>query len=231
MSTDQNGIQLKRTGGLGFGPSELVEPVDIIWKGMLLYILDRGAKSVKLYDRMLNFRGENKLSDVFPSSQVSDPGAMSVNNFGEIFITDRLSHTILAADQNLRERGDVFFVENLPGKKLQFPIVIFSDGDFIAVRDSNGLFLFDRYLNFLNFTELKKSQSLSGILKEYIFLAESDSIMVSKSENPGLPLTKLLIERSQNSALNSLKMINNRLWYITGKKIFSVNTNQLLNEQ
>lgn len=231
VATDQNGIERKRTSGNGFGTSELVDPAEIIWKGMLLYVLDRGSKSIKLFDRLLNFRGEHKLSAVFPSFRIGDPVSMTVNDFGEIFITDRLIHTILAADQHFKERGDVFFIENLPGKKLQFPVKIVSEGDFIAVRDSAGIFLFDRFLNYVNFTEQKKSLSFSGMVNDRLILTDGGWILICKPGESSIKPKIFQTEEKNENLIHYSLIYNNRLLYIAGNEIRTIQIDQLLNEQ
>ncbi|GMU84947.1 MAG: hypothetical protein AMXMBFR48_01890 [Ignavibacteriales bacterium] len=225
------GAEEKRTGGSGFGSSEFIDPAEILWRGNYLYILDRGSKSVKVFDRLLNFRGEQKLGNVFSASQISDPASLTVNSFGEIFITDRLSHTILAADQSFRERTDVFFIENMPGKKMRFPLKIISEKDHIAVRDSAGLFIFDRFLNYRTYIELKKTESLAGISGNFLFMIEQNTVILREISQPALVHFSYPIPDMQNELLLSPVVINKRLMYIAGNSLTMIKTDTILNEQ
>jgi len=229
--TDPDGNELKRTGGGGFGTSALIDPACIFWRGMNLYILDRGAKSVKLFDRLLNFRGEQKLEHIFTSAGVADPVSFTVNSFGEIFIADRLSHIILTADQYFKERGNVYFIENLPERKLNYPVKIFSDKDHIAVQDSAGLFLFDRFLNYISFFELEKTEFLAGFAGEYLILTKKNTVILRNVAKPFMSPLVFQIPGHDGDTIQSPFLINNRLIYITGRNLNIINTDTLLNEQ
>ncbi|MBV6513475.1 MAG: hypothetical protein FMNOHCHN_03009 [Ignavibacteriaceae bacterium] len=224
---DAAGKELKRAGGSGTGSSGFIDPAEIIWRGMMLYVLDRGAKSVKLFDRFLNFIGEKKLDGIFVTSKIADPSSLTVNDFGEIFISDRLNHTILAADQAFNERNDIYYIENIPGKKMQFPVRIISDGDYVAVKDSAGLYLFDRFLNYINYTPLHKEEQFAGIPKGSSLLIENNTIRSSKLSAPaGIPRLYVLPDEKIISPV----VILNRLYYISGNTIASVNLDTLLYE-
>ncbi len=215
VQSSPEGAEIKRVSGFGTAASSLQEPVDIVFKGVSLYILDRAARSVKIYDRLLNFRSELKLDAAREGMQFPSPVSLSVDGFGNIWVCDNKTNTLAGFDRNFNflRKADPTTV---PVISFIHPEKVTADENIIAVRTQDDLVLFDHFLEF------DSAVRISGETNHQIsngrIYSLTDTTVISRGIRE-IEQTNIEISLPQGKIPDSFHILNKTVYLIYGSKI------------
>jgi len=100
LKLDHDGNLIERLGGLGTGDYQFDRPIDVdATNGLKIYISDYGNNRIQIYDRRFQYLGTITGETAFRDRRIQ-PTQLVVNNFGELFVYDGSSKSILKFDEN-----------------------------------------------------------------------------------------------------------------------------------
>lgn len=173
--SDNNGNEIKRASGFGTAPGSLVDPVSIVFRGMQLFVLDRGTVSIKIYDRFLNFRSEVSLKNQLKDIKFYSPSSLSIDPFGNYWICDLKGNSITCLDRNFQLLRRIDETDNL-GQPLLSPENIYSDENNLLVLTAGEIHLFDHFLNQI-FTVKRDENTLYALSNGRVYLIKNGKLL------------------------------------------------------
>ena len=162
LKLDHNGNLIETLGGLGTGDYQFDTPVGVdATNGLKIYVSDYGNERIQVYDRRFQYLGSITGESGFQNRRIS-PTQLVVNDFGELFVYDESSKSILKFDQYGSFR-DSFYIEEI------IPEILNIHGQNIEIVDKNGLKV--------------ALISQNGILGEIFLIENTDSYFKNASKN------------------------------------------------
>ena len=132
LKLDHNGNLIETLGGLGTGDYQFDTPIGVdATNGLKIYVTDYGNERIQVYDRRFQYLGSITGESGFQNRRIS-PTQLVVNDFGELFVYDESSKSILKFDQYGSFR-DSFYIEEI------IPEILNIHGQNIEIVDKNGL--------------------------------------------------------------------------------------------
>ena len=100
LKLDHNGNLIETLGGFGTGDYQFDTPIDVdATNGLKIYVTDYGNERIQVYDRRFQYLGSITGESGFQNRRIS-PTQLVVNDFGELFVYDESSKSILKFDEN-----------------------------------------------------------------------------------------------------------------------------------
>lgn len=100
LKLDHDGNLIETLGGLGSGDYQFDRPVDVdATNGLKIYVSDYGNNRIQIYDRRFQYLGSITGETAFQNRRMK-PTQLVVNDFGELFVYDESSKSILKFDEN-----------------------------------------------------------------------------------------------------------------------------------
>jgi hypothetical protein len=162
LKLDHNGNLIETLGGLGTGDYQFDTPIGVdATNGLKIYVTDYGNERIQVYDRRFQYLGSITGESGFQNRRIS-PTQLVVNDFGELFVYDESSKSILKFDQYGSFR-DSFYIEEI------IPEILNIHGQNIEIVDKNGLKV--------------ALISQNGILGEIFLIENTDSYFKNASKN------------------------------------------------
>lgn len=162
LKLDHNGNLIETLGGLGTGDYQFDTPIGVdATNGLKIYVTDYGNERIQVYDRRFQYLGSITGESGFQNRRIS-PTQLVVNDFGELFVYDENSKSILKFDQYGSFR-DSFYIEEI------IPEILNIHGQNIEIVDKNGLKV--------------ALISQNGILGEIFLIENTDSYFKNASKN------------------------------------------------
>lgn len=162
LKLDHNGNLIETLGGLGTGDYQFDTPVGVdATNGLKIYVTDYGNERIQVYDRRFQYLGSITGESGFQNRRIS-PTQLVVNDFGELFVYDESSKSILKFDQYGSFR-DSFYIEEI------IPEILNIHGQNIQIVDKNGLKV--------------ALISQNGILGEIFLIENTDSYFKNATKN------------------------------------------------
>ncbi len=162
LKLDHNGNLIETLGGLGTGDYQFDTPIGVdATNGLKIYVTDYGNERIQVYDRRFQYLGSITGESGFQNRRIS-PTQLVVNDFGELFVYDESSKSILKFDQYGSFR-DSFYIEEI------IPEILNIHGQNIEIVDKNGLKV--------------ALISQNGILGEIFLIKNTDSYFKNVSKN------------------------------------------------
>lgn len=142
LKLDHDGNLIETLGGLGNGDYQFDSPIGVdATNGLKIYISDYGNNRVQIYDRRFQYLGSITGESAFQSRRIR-PTQLVVNEFGELFVYDERSKTMIKFDQNGNFR-DSFEIQgikpeilNLENQKIE---VMDMSNEKVALLSQNGI--------------------------------------------------------------------------------------------
>lgn len=132
LKLDHNGNLIETLGGLGSGDYQFDTPIDVdATNGLKIYVTDYGNERIQVYDRRFQYLGSITGESGFQNRRIS-PTQLVVNDFGELFVYDERSKSILKFDENGSFR-DSFYIEGI------IPEILNIQSQNIELVDKSGL--------------------------------------------------------------------------------------------
>ena len=132
LKLDHNGNLIETLGGLGTGDYQFDTPIDVdATNGLKIYVTDYGNERIQVYDRRFQYLGSITGESGFQNRRIS-PMQLVVNDFGELFVYDERSKSILKFDENGSLR-DSFYIEGI------IPEILNIQSQNIELVDKSGL--------------------------------------------------------------------------------------------
>ncbi len=175
IAMDTLGKETGRIGGYGWNNSALSEPVCLTISGLNVIVTDRTNKSVKLFDKNLNFISEIKSADEI---YFDDPVAAAANSKGDIYILDRGEKKIIKMNSvggsvsEFGGYGDGEFSLNNPSslRLCRYNLVYCLDGEKIKV--------FDEFGNGIKILSQEAGYSSINTSEDFVTLTSSSDVLV-----------------------------------------------------
>lgn len=162
LKLDHNGNLIETLGGLGTGDYQFDTPIGVdATNGLKIYVTDYGNERIQVYDRRFQYLGSITGESGFQNRRIS-PTQLVVNDFGELFVYDESSKSILKFDQYGSFR-DSFYIEEI------IPEILNIHGQNIEIVDKNGLKV--------------ALISQNGILGEIFLIENTDSYFKNATKN------------------------------------------------
>ena len=162
LKLDHNGNLIETLGGLGTGDYQFDTPIGVdATNGLKIYVTDYGNERIQVYDRRFQYLGSITGESGFQNRRIS-PTQLVVNDFGELFVYDESSKSILKFDQYGSFR-DSFYIEEI------IPEILNIHDQNIEIVDKNGLKV--------------ALISQNGILGEIFLIENTDSYFKNASKN------------------------------------------------
>lgn len=162
LKLDHNGNLIETLGGLGTGDYQFDTPIGVdATNGLKIYVTDYGNERIQVYDRRFQYLGSITGESGFQNRRIS-PTQLVINDFGELFVYDESSKSILKFDQYGSFR-DSFYIEEI------IPEILNIHGQNIEIVDKNGLKV--------------ALISQNGILGEIFLIENTDSYFKNATKN------------------------------------------------
>lgn len=162
LKLDHNGNLIETLGGLGTGDYQFDTPIGVdATNGLKIYVTDYGNERIQVYDRRFQYLGSITGESGFQNRRIS-PTQLVINDFGELFVYDESSKSILKFDQYGSFR-DSFYIEEI------IPEILNIHGQNIEIVDKNGLKV--------------ALMSQNGILGEIFLIENTDSYFKNATKN------------------------------------------------
>jgi len=105
LKLDHDGNLIETLGGFGNGDYQFDRPIDVdATNGLKIYVSDYGNNRVQIYDRRFQYLGTITGESAFQNRRIQ-PTQLVVNDFGELFVYDEASKSILKFDENGNQIG------------------------------------------------------------------------------------------------------------------------------
>ena len=100
LKLDHDGNLIETLGGLGSGDYQFDSPIDVdATNGLKIYVSDYGNNRIQIFDRRFQYLGSISGESAFQNRRIK-PTRIVVNEFGELFVYDENSKSLLKFDEN-----------------------------------------------------------------------------------------------------------------------------------
>lgn len=216
---DPGNNEVKRIGGYGWGAYSFAEISDISLSGINVLITDRYNKSIKLFDKDLNFISEIKEGKYNNQDfTFNDPVAATTNLKGDVYILDRgekriLKLNVLNSDiTGFGDLGSGVFSLNAPDG---FEI---DRNNLIYCLDGKTMKIFDEFGTGLLLYDLDEKGYRINLSKSGVTLTKNNSILILSFEAEQMKTFRLQVPYTEDARISST-VFSNKLFILNKKEI------------
>jgi len=137
-------------GRFGMEEDEFVNPIEInIYKGKI-YVLDKGAKKIKIFDKCGNYIKSFSIDE-------DDPISMAIDN-GKIFVLDKFNYNINIYSNRGKYCFSIF--KNVDGLINNLVSIDVNNGN-VYIAGENKIYIFSEYGDYIRKIDIKGCKSIS----------------------------------------------------------------------
>lgn len=216
---DTEGNEIKRIGGYGWGSEAFTEISDISVSGLNVLVTDRYNKSVKFFDRDLNFISEIRKGSVTNQRFIlNDPVAASMNSKGDLYILDRGEKHFLKLSA-ITSEPTVFADLSAGNYSLNNPVSFEIDkNNNIYCLDGNQIKIYDEFGNGLAKLPLASDLYRINASLQGITLTNDSEILFILFDKGSIQSSSFSIPESSDAAVTS-SVYNNKLFVLKKRAI------------